>query len=103
MKLKPHEIHAALGTLITLIERCGASSELTGAVTLTSDLRQAVGNRWNPADDYAAKRVLEAVGPVDPESEDVASQGTTPGILRADRAPGIVRKNDGIQPPGAGD
>jgi hypothetical protein len=39
------------------IEACGASPELTRAVTLASDLRMAIGNRWNPRDKYAAERV----------------------------------------------
>jgi hypothetical protein len=68
MNLKPHEIHAALGTLVDRIEKCGGSPELTDAVVLASDLRQAVGNRWNPANEYAAGRVLAATGPIDPES-----------------------------------
>lgn len=42
------------------IEACGASPELTHAVSLTSDLRQAVGNQHNPASPYALLRVIEA-------------------------------------------
>lgn len=43
------------------IEACGASPELTNAVTLTSDLRAAVGDQYNPADSYALLRVLKAI------------------------------------------
>jgi hypothetical protein len=47
----------ALRELCARIERCGASVELTHAVTLASDLLHAVGNRWNPRDKYAEDRV----------------------------------------------
>lgn len=49
--------HGALSELISRIERCGASPELTQAVTLCSDLMLSVGNRWNPPDKYAQQRV----------------------------------------------
>lgn len=55
------ELHAVLSEIVTRIERCGASDALTHAVTLASDLRQAVGNQWNPADKYALQRVREAL------------------------------------------
>lgn len=48
---------AALIELGRRIEACGASVELTHAVTLCSDLRHAIGNKWNPADKYAEQRV----------------------------------------------
>lgn len=69
MKLKPHEIHAALRVLVARIEDCGASPELTAAATLANDLRQAVGYRSNPANPYAASRVLDTIGHVDPADE----------------------------------
>lgn len=43
------------------IEKCGASIELTNAVSLVSDLRQAIGNKYNPASEYALKRVIDAL------------------------------------------
>ncbi|MFA5920088.1 MAG: hypothetical protein WC856_02205 [Methylococcaceae bacterium] len=46
-----------LGEIIFRIERCGASPELTYAVSLASDLRQAIGNQWNQANVYAFERV----------------------------------------------
>lgn len=51
--------HGALRELVNRIEKCGASPELTHAVTLCSDLMMAVGNRWNPRDKYAAQRVRD--------------------------------------------
>jgi hypothetical protein len=52
----------ALGEIVDRIERCGASTELTNAVSLASDLRQAIGNQWNPANAYALERVKAALG-----------------------------------------
>ncbi len=57
MKLDQSELHAALSRLIDKIEGCGASTELTNAVTFASDIRQAVGNEWNEPNEFAAKRV----------------------------------------------
>ena len=51
----------ALGELVDRIEVCGASPELTHAVTLASDLMRAVGNQWNPRDKQAVERVLAAL------------------------------------------
>ena len=51
-------IYAALMELGARIEACGASLELTHAVTLCSDLRSAIGNKWNLVDKYARGRVL---------------------------------------------
>lgn len=51
------EVYRALQEIGYRIERCGASVELTHAVSLVSDLRQAIGNVWNPPDKYAAERV----------------------------------------------
>jgi hypothetical protein len=57
------ELYEAMREVINRIERCGASVELTHAVTLASDLLQAIGNRWNPPDKYAAQRVRAALPP----------------------------------------
>ena len=57
--------YAALGELVQRIEKCGASIELTNAVTLCSDLRMAIGNRWNPKDKYAEVRVRRELGTTD--------------------------------------
>ena len=59
-KLTQDELHAALGALINRIEACGASPELTAAVCLASDIRQAVGNEFNPPNEYAADRAKAA-------------------------------------------
>ncbi len=56
--LSQNELFAALGKLIERIEECGASPALTKAVDLTSDIRQAVGDDWNPSNEHAAIRVL---------------------------------------------
>lgn len=47
----------AIGEIINRIEKCGASIELTHAVSLASDLHSAIGNKWNPANSYALERV----------------------------------------------
>ncbi len=60
-KLNQPELYAALGELIQKIEACGASSELTAAVVLASDIKQAVGNQWNEASAFAADRVREKI------------------------------------------
>ena len=57
MKLTQKELYAALGELVSQIEACGASTELTNASSLACDIRRSVGNQWNPADEHAAKRV----------------------------------------------
>ena len=49
----------ALEEIVNRIELCGASPELTAAVSLASDLRQAIGNKWNPANEYALQRVID--------------------------------------------
>jgi hypothetical protein len=51
----------ALGRIVDRIEACGASPELTNAVCLASDLRQAVGNQYNKPDPCALKRVIDAL------------------------------------------
>jgi hypothetical protein len=56
-KLNQEELYAALGKLIEQIEAYGASTELTNAVVLASDIKHSVGNRWNTASEYAAERV----------------------------------------------
>jgi hypothetical protein len=53
----PEFLYAALGAIVALIERCGASIELTQASSLAAELRRAVGNQWNTADAYALERV----------------------------------------------
>lgn len=55
--LDQEELFAALGLLLTKIEMCGASTQLTDAVCLCSDIRQSVGNRWNAPNQHAAERV----------------------------------------------
>jgi hypothetical protein len=50
-------LFAALSEIIARIERCGASPELTHAVSLASDLLLAIGNQWNPPSPYAFERV----------------------------------------------
>jgi hypothetical protein len=57
MKLNQTELYAALDKLIDRIEGCGTSTELTNAVVLASDIRQAVGNEWNVPNEFAATRV----------------------------------------------
>lgn len=53
--------YQALRELCQRIEKCGASVELTNAVTLCSDLASAIGNRWNPRDKQAEQRVREGL------------------------------------------
>lgn len=62
MKLTQSEIHAALRQLIDKIEACGASTELTAAVVLAGDIKDAVGNEHNPASPFSANRVRVALG-----------------------------------------
>ncbi len=54
-------LYEALGEIVNRIEACGASPELTDAVSLASDLRQAVGNDFNPADSFAFDRVFNVL------------------------------------------
>ena len=54
-------LYKALGEIVDRIEKCGASPELTDAVSLTSDLRSAVGNEFNPANVYSLTSVLEEI------------------------------------------
>ena len=55
--IKQNFLHKALGEIVDRIEACGASVELTHAVSLTSDLQRAVGNEYNPSDPYSLIRV----------------------------------------------
>lgn len=55
-------IYSALSKLCEKIELCGASPELTDAVSLCSDLQMAVGNKFNPPDEHALNRVAEQFG-----------------------------------------
>lgn len=57
----PEFLFAVLGEIVNRIELCGASTELTHAVSITSDLRQAIGNQYNPSNDYALERVKNAM------------------------------------------
>lgn len=52
-------LYKTLGEIVDRIETCGASPELTRAISLASDLQQAVGNQYNPADPYSLVRVVE--------------------------------------------
>lgn len=54
-------VYSGLRLLVDRIERCGASVELTQAVILCSDLASAVGNQYNKRDEYAQKRVRDAL------------------------------------------
>jgi len=54
-------LYRTLSEIVDRIEACGASPELTHAVSLTSNLRQAVGNKHNPANPYALVQVVEEV------------------------------------------
>jgi hypothetical protein len=48
----------ALGEILDRIEACGASTELTNAVSFTGDLRSAIGNKSNPGNDFSLDRVI---------------------------------------------
>lgn len=61
--LTQEELYAAMGKLINHIEACGGSPQLTTTVMLASDISQAIGNQWNPANEYAAQRVREIIQP----------------------------------------
>ena len=50
-------LHDALGEIVDRIEKCGASPELTNAVSLAADLRMAIGNKFNKPDVFALGRV----------------------------------------------
>ena len=52
-------IYATLSKLMGKIEVCGASPELTDAVSLCSDLQQAVGNKYNPPNEEALNRIAD--------------------------------------------
>lgn len=55
-------LYKALIEICYRIERCGASPELTHAVSMVSDLIQAIGNKWNPSNNYALERVKSELG-----------------------------------------
>ena len=59
--LSREELYAAVREIAARIEKCGASPELTHAVTLCSDLASAIGNQWNNPDDSAADRVRKDI------------------------------------------
>lgn len=54
-------LFSALTEICNRIEACGASPELTSAVVITSDTRQAIGNKYNAPDKFAAGRVKEGI------------------------------------------
>ena len=54
-------LYKAVGEIVDRIEACGASPALTHAVSLASDLRQAIGNQYNPADPYSLCRVVDTL------------------------------------------
>lgn len=63
-KLFPDEdnfLYSALREIVERIEMCGASPELTNAVSLASDLCSAIGNEHNPPDKFAEDRVKAAL------------------------------------------
>ena len=55
-------LYAALREIVNRIELCGASPELTNAVSLASDLAAAIGDRHNNQDKNAAYRVCAELG-----------------------------------------
>ena len=59
--IDPEFLFIAIGEIVDRIERCGASPELTDAVSLASDLRFAIGNKFNNANIYAYERVKSAL------------------------------------------
>lgn len=59
--LSRDEVSAALLEIGWRIEACGASVALTRAVTLCSDLRGAIGDKFNRADPSASLRVRKAL------------------------------------------
>ena len=54
-------IYSALRMLGHKIEACGASPELTDAVSLCSDLSSAIGNKYNLPNKCALQRVLDKI------------------------------------------
>jgi len=52
-------LYKVIGEIVDRIEACGASVELTNAVSLASVLRRAIGNEYNPADPYSLCRVID--------------------------------------------
>jgi hypothetical protein len=60
-RLDQELFYAAITELLRRIEACGASVELTHAVTLCADLLSAIGNQWNQPDEYAEQRVRDTL------------------------------------------
>jgi len=54
-------LHKAMSEIVDRIEKCGASLELTDAVSFASDLQQAIGNQYNKADPYSLCRVMDVL------------------------------------------
>ena len=59
MNIDQDLVYMALIEICHRIEKCGASVELTSAVSLASDLSQAIGNKSNPPNIYALDRVKQ--------------------------------------------
>ena len=60
-EMESETLYAAIREIGRRIEACGASVELTHAVTMASDTASAVGNIWNKPDKYAVDRVKDGV------------------------------------------
>jgi len=54
-------LYKSLGEIVNRIESCGASPELTHAVSFASDLQRAIGNEYNSADPYSLCRVIDTL------------------------------------------
>lgn len=59
--LSQQELYDAIQELTDRIEACGASTALTHAVILSSDIARATGDVRNPHDPCAADRVRAAL------------------------------------------
>lgn len=64
--IKRKNIYKALEEISARIEVCGASPELTHAISLVTDLRCAIGNEFNTPDEYALNRVLDVISKSQP-------------------------------------
>lgn len=54
-------IYEVLDNAIEKVESCGASPELTDVVSLLSDLRRCVGNKYNRPDPYSIVPLINKV------------------------------------------
>lgn len=57
--LDSEKVFAAMQHTVDLIEKCGASIELTNAVSFASDLMGAFGNKWNAPREHNVKQLEE--------------------------------------------